>query len=697
MKPKPPNGSIAEPQPPSNGATTSTLRGSWRTRFGALARNPKAQTITIIAVLVCAGLACYGFALRLPLFWDDIFQFSWLDSVSLGQIWTMPVTGLNYFRPLAFSLWKILRLLQGHWDGGGQHLMTLALHLVNACLLAGIVTHLAPSRKMATGLATGLLFLLFPFSFQAVVPVNSLMHPLSACLILAATLAYLLSDGRPRAPLRIISILLAGLAIFAHENGALAAAMVTLTAVCAQPRKPPKRLVADLWPYWIAMFVSLALWRSAPRAGNPLPLDAIFTQLESRLQNSTYFLQAFAFPISFLAREVKSAASTPSDSIALLAVCIPGIAAWCAVALRARRVTYALWAIGWAALAALPSIAMLSFNYVLESPRLVYLASVGAAIFWAIPSAPSGGSRTADRINRALATLVVLASAAWGAVYIQKRADLYDRLGSAIYQLRDASERSEPCAQGVRRDTLLINYPAWFYVNQPEYLVGHDGITTLSADQKLDDLYRINFGKARRFTTAVLPDILPRDADFTGLGDVQTQDSLQTPIRAAGQVIVNTLGADGMVLRYAGCLSAENQSAPAAYQAIIGDRLLLLHSEYRTDPARGDLQVTLDWHVQAPDPEDVTVFAQLIDATGRLIAQADGYPLAGASPSRLWRLGDQWRDVRTIHVEGGLPREGSYRVLAGAYVTAGAARLHAYDPAGRRLPDDAVVVAAGKQ
>ncbi len=671
--------------------TDVDIRAS-RRRLNTLARRPAFRIVGVFTILVVVGLACYGFTLRLPLFWDDIFQFKWLDGVNLAQVWSMPVTGLNYFRPLAFSLWKILRLLQGAWNGSAQHLLTLALHLINACLLAAIVAKLSPAHRSAAGLAAGLLFLLFPFSFQAVIPVNSLMHPLHAALILAATLTYLLSEAPQRVVLRTVSILLAALALFAHENGILAAALVTLTAICMKPRTSLKRLAAGLWPYWVAVFVAFVLWRSIPRGGNPLPLDAIFTQWESRFQNSAYFLQVFAFPVSFLARPVKSILPALSDQAAILIACLPAVAIWCAIVWRARRGTWALWSIGWAAVAALPSIAMLSFNYVLESPRLVYLASIGAAIFWTIPLTFVWESRTANRVSLALAALAVIIAAAWGYLYIQQRAGLYEMLGNAIYQLHDASERPEPCAQGVRRDILLVNYPAWFFVGQPEYLVGHDGITTLSAGQKLDDLYAINFGRQRRFTTAVLPDILPRNAVFTGLGDTQTQDSLQAALRAAGQVVVNQQGADGMVLRYAGCLSAANQSAPAAYQAIIGDRLLLLHSAYRVDTAHGDVQVALDWHVQAPDPEDVTVFAQLVDASGRLIAQADGYPLDGVSPSRLWRLGDQWREVRTIHPAGGLPPAGSYRVLVGAYVTAGAARLHAYNPAGQRLADDAVPV-----
>jgi hypothetical protein len=48
--------------------------------------------------------------------------------------------------------------------------------------------------------------------------------------------------------------------------------------------------------------------------------------------------------------------------------------------------------------------------------------------------------------------------------------------------------------------------------------------------------------------------------------------------------------------------------------------------------------------------------------------------------------------VRIIRPPGGALPAGDYRVLVGAYVTAGAARLPAYDFGKHRLPADAVVI-----
>ena len=587
----------------------------------------------------------------------------------------------------------MLRVAQSPDSDLSLHFANLLLHIVNACLLGFVVAHQAQMRKTLTGIASAILFLLFPFSFQAVTPINSLMHPLAACLILAAILTYQVSTTRSGYGLRFISVLVAATSIFAHENGALAPALVALTALCAQPRKPLKRVMVEVIPYRAATFICFILWRHATGSGSLFTLDTITTQLESRLQNGTYFIQALAYPIPFLARLVEPVLSQPNDLVAILVVCIPCILGWTTMAWLAGRSTYIAWGMAWFALAALPACMLLTFNYVLESPRLLYLSSVGAAIFWAAPISFAWKSRTAQRLNLAFSSIVILAAGAWGYTYIQKRASLYTMLGQSIIRLGEETRLNlnSPCGQGQRNSTLLVNFPDWFFISQPEYLIGHDGIALISPGDELKNLYRVNFGQGLTFTNVVLPDIQPSNAVYVGMGQKHTQESLQPIIRTSGQLIASYAGDVAGIPRYAGCLEAEQQVMPAIYQALIDRRLLLLDSTLELDSTQNEFKVTLDWQTQSPSQQDTTIFAQLLDASGKLIAQSDGYPLAGTSPIRLWRAGDVWRDVRYIHPTGSLP-SGDFRVVVGAYLTQGAQRLPAEDASGRRLQDDVVVV-----
>ena len=647
--------------------------------------------ILVVTILFILGIAIYRFALQLPLFWDDIFQFAWLDQAKLSQVLTSPVSGLNYFRPLAFLAWKALRLAAGRFDPFSLHLLNVLLHVLNACLLASCVARMLPERRALSGLTAGIIFLLFPFDFQAVAPVNSLMHPLHTALILAGVWTFLLSDAPRRGGLRFLSALLAGAAILAHENGALAPLLITLTALCRTPRKPLKRIVLDVAPYWIAALIFIVLWRSAPRSGDPLTLNGLFSLTESRTQNAAYFLQAFAFPVSWLAAPLKLALNLHNDSLAIAIVSLPVVALWAGLAIHARRGTAAAWSVGWFALGAAPAILMLPFSYTLESPRLVYLASVGAAVFWALPLSYLWPTPLKNALNLGIAGAVVIASSTWGGLYIQRRAALYTQLGEAITQVHSELELNPTCAQDHRGTTLLVNYPDWFFVAQSEYLVGHDGLTTLSTGETMGDLYSINFGQMRTFSTTSLPDIQPAGAVYKSMGEPHTLESLQTLLRQNGPVLVNAAQQKGVEMRFAGCLLAQHQPAPATYQAKLGDELVLRSIALHTAAQQDDLRVTLDWQVLAPTARDTTIFVQVLDANGALAAQADGYPLLRTSPPRLWQTGDVWRDVRTLHLPATL-MQGGYRILVGAYLTDGGQRLAASDAQGKRLADDAYVM-----
>jgi hypothetical protein len=77
----------------------------------------------------------------------------------------------------------------------------------------------------------------------------------------------------------------------------------------------------------------------------------------------------------------------------------------------------------------------------------------------------------------------------------------------------------------------------------------------------------------------------------------------------------------------------------------------------------GTLQLTLFWQAQASPPADYTVFVHLVDPDGRLAAQADGPPAAGAYPTSLWDPGEIIVDS---HPLPDLP-PGRYAIRVGLY------------------------------
>ena len=101
-----------------------------------------------------------------------------------------------------------------------------------------------------------------------------------------------------------------------------------------------------------------------------------------------------------------------------------------------------------------------------------------------------------------------------------------------------------------------------------------------------------------------------------------------------------------------------------------------------TDSDRG-LEVTLWWQAQAETQTSYTVFIHLIDQQGQLIAQADGLPNDGLSPTLIWRTGDVIRDTHEFPVRA-LPHS---VLLIGVYDLATLDRLPAVQGAQPLLND----------
>ncbi|MBI2952759.1 MAG: glycosyltransferase family 39 protein [Chloroflexi bacterium] len=86
------------------------------------------------------------------------------------------------------------------------------------------------------------------------------------------------------------------------------------------------------------------------------------------------------------------------------------------------------------------------------------------------------------------------------------------------------------------------------------------------------------------------------------------------------------------------------------------------------------LGLSLFWQARAVPTEDYTVFVQVLNAEGQLVAQSDGQPAEGSFPTSFWEPGDRILDRHELKLDGGLP-PGRYSVIAGMYVLATGKRL----------------------
>ena len=86
---------------------------------------------------------------------------------------------------------------------------------------------------------------------------------------------------------------------------------------------------------------------------------------------------------------------------------------------------------------------------------------------------------------------------------------------------------------------------------------------------------------------------------------------------------------------------------------------------YTLAEANGTSSVTLFWRATAQPAQSYTVFVHLANAQGKVIAQQDGLPLGGTSPTTIWQAGDLIPDPHSIALKSVPP--GSYHVWVGLY------------------------------
>jgi hypothetical protein len=133
----------------------------------------------------------------------------------------------------------------------------------------------------------------------------------------------------------------------------------------------------------------------------------------------------------------------------------------------------------------------------------------------------------------------------------------------------------------------------------------------------------------------------------------------------------------------------------------LGDAVQLVgHAVTIRQPAAGAragqpmLEATLYWQARAALSADYTVFVHVLDDAGTVIAQEDGPPVRGLYPTSAWRPGQIIADDRRIPLPAGRGLD-RLRGAVGLYTLADGARLAATDAAGRRLPQDQIVLKPG--
>lgn len=638
--------------------------------------------LTLWALLLT--LAVYGQAVTFPFLSDDYFQFPFADEHSLLEVW-QTAGDLLHFRPLAYSFWKGLKLITGANEPAILHGFNVLLHLINGILVGWLAGRLwsgqpnhPDSKAWARRYLATTLFLLFPFSYQAVAWIAAMMHPLAIMLILLSLITYMKSVDTRHWAWGGLSLLLAFLAPFAHENGALIGPLViAFEFLRPSARRPLKSRLPRAALWLLPTFLWWLIWRSAqletigPRLAKLNPTDI--------MHSAIYAAQAAAYPITWLGSKLNQWLML-NEFLLVAFLCL--LAFSLALYIQSRgsgRMALFPWI--WIAVAAAPAVLFMGFQWLDASPRVLMLASVGIALLWTdvlMGLVAWGSSRPRiDGLLTILVLILVVGLLIQNALYIGKQSTMYRLAGRAVQQIVDSTVEAETAGA----EAIIVNIPSWLAPPENDYALGEDGVILRAHPAELFGMMSLYTGRPLEITAVRDDSIRQEVAYHVGVSGDGTDWSSRLQERS--RVFVARYLADDIEIRPAGALGVD-PPGPEPIANFEG-QVTLLAAQIRE--VQGELSLALTWQVNDAVPEDVTVFVHLVDDQGQLVGQSDGEPLAGTYPFWLWPTGTIAQDRRFVQDDNA-----GDKFLVGLYRRTDGQRLQASSPSGETWSDDAVSI-----
>ena len=264
------------------------------------------KRLPAIVLFVVAAIACayYAPSLQFGFFNDDpTGHFRWMEGRSVWSLLT-DASGHSYYRPFSFILWQLLHSILGRHDAFVLHLLNVLAHASNAALVTWLAYKL--TNRLTYASLAGLLFALYPFSYEAVPYVGSFVHPLATLLILLTLVFYLgWQAGSSRWAFAAAHVTLT-LAVFTQENAVLTPLlMVGLellrgdTCACtagASVKSPRYGTALTKASFFIEPTLFAVLWLLIPKTAEARTLS-----LDAMRANVLPFVQALVYPIAPLA------------------------------------------------------------------------------------------------------------------------------------------------------------------------------------------------------------------------------------------------------------------------------------------------------------------------------------------------------------------------------------------------------------
>lgn len=660
-----------------------TLRDGWAT--AALLLAPLALTVLL-----------YSPTLALPYYWDDAPLFNFVTNKSFLQLWT-DATGLPYYRPIAFTLYKIASEMLPFGDTAPTRVFMLLVHAASSLLVGKLAAafwarasgHRPPALLAATA---AVLFAAFPFAALPLVHFAAVHHPLVILLTTGGVLAIIRFSETGRGHWLALALGLAALAPYALEAGVTSGSVIALAWLTFDHRSARRHGWAlALLPVLSALF--LPVWALVPKSRpgeGGLPVQ--IARPDTLLASATFFWQAVTYPVQPLAALILDQWKAWDLGVILAVGAAAFVPAVVHLWRRGLRKSLA-FAIGWTALTSLPSIAALPFDYIAISPRLLYFQAAGGVILWAtvVVALASAGPTSLARLwlRWSLAAVLGVGALAIPAGYLARHARLHVLALTPLAQL-DQVARQYP---GQRH--LILNTVNWLAPKKKWYPLGNDGVPVLAPYMSVLDLVYANTGVHLQAHVATFPDLRPDLADYYLSTANESPDALWdstifTARAPSYDHIWLTMYSNAQAdLLDVGHVTLGPAQAPGVYRASFEDTVYLTNADFVVQGRT--LILTLDWVLARPGLRpDATIFRNVFDCAGNVLGLGSGPALGGMLALPGLPPGARIHDIRNIPLDA-IAADGCYQAEVGFFLGDGS-RLVARGPDGAQLPNQLALV-----
>jgi hypothetical protein len=394
-----------------------TSSSSGRLPARDLRRNLDAHAGWLALVLsALVTLAMYGRALRFSFFFDDVMDLAVTEEASFLDLLARQSPNSVYYRPIPYIIWKALYRITGEYNPVILHALPIIAHIVSGWLLFLLLRRVTGSLWSVVPM---LLFLLYPFSYQALEILGTLVHTLVTVQILAALLLWY--DGRMlHSPLRLAAAGAFSIgALWTHEYGASILPLVVALELLLWRRGTTTRPTRWLTVPAVATVIYLLRYVTIdrPERESATASDAV--------QNAGFWLQGFAYPLTrqtgWLTEQIGGDALRLVLPLGLL-----GIGAALALYWRAGHARLAIGLLVIGGVVFLPAVMTLTYEYMQNGPRLLYVVSPAVATFWGLLPMLRWGNERVSRVWQVGVLALLGVTLAQSVLFIERRMEMLE-------------------------------------------------------------------------------------------------------------------------------------------------------------------------------------------------------------------------------------------------------------------------------